>query len=488
MDTIQPTPRNKLLGLLADAFAAADGYAQKPDSVMPGGKANPPLAMISDLVGIGALGRTLDRASYGYPLTNIGKANVPLIPADTADAALAVGPVTAAAGKVGKGVGKVASAMAEEVLTRPIAGTRAAQRGAIRVGGDPSLMPSHNTSIDSLANTISGNGTIELYSPSIGIKRGSLMHGFSSGRDGVNLIPRVGAYDPQNSVSSLFNRDVYSPRWEDYPGSIARDTKPGGHSARLEDRFNDLNQPEKLKAAEGSTPWHEDTLQRVLDALDGNYQQAVAITDSPAFRSFAQYEKSPLGAGLLKPDNSVNHAAAGLKARREAFESLPDLSNGEKHAVMLEATNGFPETTAKRRILEALSEGAEPELAQSYAENADGLLSAGHKLRQAYRKTPSEYAELKVHGPTPVNAENWAGAVVDPMLGGMDNSTEQVLSALINSGVPVATRYNAGYKLPFDHPLHPANQGVTLNSPSFEIADIMQQQAGPARKQPLRTR
>ena len=101
MDTIQPTPRNKLRPP-GGCFAAADGYAQQRPRYARR-KANPPLAMISDLVGVGALGRTLDRANYSYPLTNAGKANVPLIPADTADAAFAVGPVTATAGKAGKG-------------------------------------------------------------------------------------------------------------------------------------------------------------------------------------------------------------------------------------------------------------------------------------------------------------------------------------------------------------------------------------------------
>lgn len=509
MDTIQPTPRNKLLGLLADAFAAADGYAQQKDPVMPGGKANPPLAMISDLVGVGALGRTLDRASYSYPLTNAGKANVPLIPADTADAAFAVGPVTAAAGKAGKGAGKVASALLEEALTRPIAGSRAAQRGAIRVGGDPSLMPSHSTSTDSLEGTISSNGTMELYSPSIGIKRDSLMHGFGSGGANVRLVPRVGAYDPQNSTSSLFNRDAYTPRRESYNGEILKSVEDrmaniggaakhavGSARSRLEERFSDLPSPEKLKAAESSIGGgHEDTLKRVLEALDGNYPHAIAITDSPAFRSFGQYEKSPLGANLLVKEGSVSMDAAGAEKRRQAFKDLPYLDEQDKHKVMMEATGGWPREVAQDKISDALLQNSSlprdflpSELTEGVEKEFQALVpkyyEAGQKLRQGYRSMPSEYAELKVHGPTPVNAENWATAIVDPFIGGdVDEGAQKVLSALMQAGVPPVTPYDALTQLPYGHPMRPYRSNNT-----FDLADIMQQQAGPARKQPLRPR
>jgi len=88
LDSISPTPRNGLLGLLADALMGADRYANKPQAGMPMGKANPVLGLLSDAIGLGGAGRTLDRLSYGDPITNIGKANVPLIPQGTADAAM----------------------------------------------------------------------------------------------------------------------------------------------------------------------------------------------------------------------------------------------------------------------------------------------------------------------------------------------------------------------------------------------------------------
>jgi hypothetical protein len=53
---------------------------------MPGGKANPPLAALSGLLSLPSLATTAQRASYGEPLTNMGKANVPFLKPETADA------------------------------------------------------------------------------------------------------------------------------------------------------------------------------------------------------------------------------------------------------------------------------------------------------------------------------------------------------------------------------------------------------------------
>ena len=93
LGTIQATPRNKLLGLLADGLKAADRYANKPDPTMPGGKANPPLSLLSDLASLRSLAVTADRASYGEPLTNAGVANVPFLKPETADSLMTLAPM-----------------------------------------------------------------------------------------------------------------------------------------------------------------------------------------------------------------------------------------------------------------------------------------------------------------------------------------------------------------------------------------------------------
>lgn len=88
----KPTPRNELLGLLADALNKANAFANKTDSTMPMGLANPPLSMLAQALSLGSIARTADRASYGEALTNYGKANVPLLKTDTANALMAVIP------------------------------------------------------------------------------------------------------------------------------------------------------------------------------------------------------------------------------------------------------------------------------------------------------------------------------------------------------------------------------------------------------------
>lgn len=82
----RPTPRNLLAGYAADLLGAANDYAQKPDNTMPMGKANPLLSLLAEFAGLPSLATTANRISYGEPLTNIGKANVPLLKPETADA------------------------------------------------------------------------------------------------------------------------------------------------------------------------------------------------------------------------------------------------------------------------------------------------------------------------------------------------------------------------------------------------------------------
>lgn len=511
MGTIAPTPRNRLIGQLADLILGADQYAQKPDPALPNGKANPPLAILSDLIGVGGLGRTLDRLSYGEPITNLGKANVPLIPPDTEAALGAIGPVAGAAGKAAKLAGRGVSAVADAVAGAPVG--RTAQRGAIRVGGDPSLMPSHDTSTGNLAATLN-NGTMELYAPSIGIRQGELMSGFSGDGVPVSMIPRVGAYDPQNSASTLFNRDAYTPRFADYPGRITKTVKKrmadygepvsqasGAARERLDDRMVNPGDQDWLRGAEGGRYTGPDStkFQRVYQALgatDSKIGQATAIADSPAFRSFEHYENSPIGARLLQ--SQPNHTSYEQHAQDTAFPALLNSARRDSmHRIMQAATEdnlGSHDWTRKNveqtlRLLADDDIGVEQSLHYNPANKViDAAVEGGRKLRQAYRASPSEYAELKVHGPTPLTQENWAGAVLQPIpqWQPMTSRDEQVIQALIDSGLTPATYYDAARALPFDHPGHPFNSDGPASNAKFDLADILQKQAGPARKQPIR--
>lgn len=85
---IKATPvKNKEAHAIAKALDAVHGFASKPF-----GYNNPPGEMISDLLGIPATARTLERIGYGEPLTT-GKGMTAKPKADTMDALMSVAPL-----------------------------------------------------------------------------------------------------------------------------------------------------------------------------------------------------------------------------------------------------------------------------------------------------------------------------------------------------------------------------------------------------------
>lgn len=113
-DEIKPTPRNYLLGLLADA-------AQKVNETVsrPGGYDNPPARMLMSLLGVPAIAQTLDRLSYGEPLTT-GRGMTTKMRPEVTEALLSVapgvGPAAKATGKAAKSVAPKAAQMAEQYM------------------------------------------------------------------------------------------------------------------------------------------------------------------------------------------------------------------------------------------------------------------------------------------------------------------------------------------------------------------------------------
>jgi hypothetical protein len=133
---MRATPRNKLIGLLADALGGARDYANRPDPTMPGGLANPPLSMLSNALSMSSLAKTADRMSYGDPLTNSSQANVPFLKPETADALMTAAPLAMAAAPYlarGAQTGMANLQAANTVGRMPMAG----QRGAVVWHGSP---------------------------------------------------------------------------------------------------------------------------------------------------------------------------------------------------------------------------------------------------------------------------------------------------------------------------------------------------------------
>lgn len=81
-------PRNKLLGLLADALTQANTWATKNDPRYADKRENQTMGLLADAVSLGSIAKTADRLSYGDALTNARKANVPFLKPETADVAM----------------------------------------------------------------------------------------------------------------------------------------------------------------------------------------------------------------------------------------------------------------------------------------------------------------------------------------------------------------------------------------------------------------
>lgn len=99
--SMRETPRNQTMGYISDFL----NYLDKNALQQQFGYRNPVTGIISEALGIPAASRVANKLSYGEPITNVGKANVPLIPEDTAEAAMFAAPI---AGAYGKTAGKMA--------------------------------------------------------------------------------------------------------------------------------------------------------------------------------------------------------------------------------------------------------------------------------------------------------------------------------------------------------------------------------------------
>lgn len=98
-DGIRATPRqNQILGLLADRLKQAQQFGAKPF-----GYENPPVEMLMNLLGVPAVQQTLERMSYGEPLTT-GRGMTTQVRPETVEAAMTLLPMAAGAAKATKGL------------------------------------------------------------------------------------------------------------------------------------------------------------------------------------------------------------------------------------------------------------------------------------------------------------------------------------------------------------------------------------------------
>jgi hypothetical protein len=119
-DNLQATPRNELLGLLSDAMYGGINYMKDP-------RRSQQMQGLAGLLESTGIPQTTQRMAYGEPLTNIGRANVPLLKPETADAMMNVAPLMPAVGKAGKAVAR----MAGEEINAAMMGERGGLLGAM---------------------------------------------------------------------------------------------------------------------------------------------------------------------------------------------------------------------------------------------------------------------------------------------------------------------------------------------------------------------
>ena len=92
-DYIGATPQNPLLGLLYGGY----DYLRSPQRTQQ-------MQGLASLLESTGLPKTIERMSYGEPLTNIGRANVPMLKPETAEAMMTVAPM---AGPAARGAGRL---------------------------------------------------------------------------------------------------------------------------------------------------------------------------------------------------------------------------------------------------------------------------------------------------------------------------------------------------------------------------------------------
>ena len=109
-DNLQATPRNELLGLLSDAMYGGINYMKDP-------RRSQQMQGLAGLLESTGIPQTTQRMAYGEPLTNIGRANVPLLKPETADAMMNVAPLMPAVGKAGKAVARMAGQEITDVMS-----------------------------------------------------------------------------------------------------------------------------------------------------------------------------------------------------------------------------------------------------------------------------------------------------------------------------------------------------------------------------------
>jgi hypothetical protein len=289
--SMRAQPQNAALGSIADFLKQT--YSPRRTQQMQG---------TMEFLGVPALARTAERLSYGQPITNVNKANVPMLPDDTAEAAMLVAPPLASLAKrVGTNLVQTAPYVARDIVqnvTSPLKSYAVKPKGgnwAPPAGSRDSVTMSVNP-IKRNPDVISGD--------------------------------MINAAAGEDLWSKMVDMDVYH-----YPASWLRENRP--------DVLNNLLGPEKGAI----NKWLDTKLEKYIRNDMGTPDDPIRLAHEEGFSHIPGNEANDLGAWL--PDDV---AAMRVKA------GYPE----EGFAVKRHAEAGFPEATEvnarKAEMWEALAD------------------------------------------------------------------------------------------------------------------------------------
>jgi hypothetical protein len=342
-------------------------------------------------------------------------------------------------------------------------------------------MPWHQADGEKLLSAIQ-HGHAEITSPSIGISKDAIPNQFFIRNGDAMLVPRVGAFDPGAYSATLFNRDAYTPRSGDYFANQADGLFSPGQSRLMDRGFDSMLSGKFLRGAENAGDagllgrTKPASYEEIRSSLGGDLH-GIPVNDSPIFRDFASFERSPRGAGVLYPGADATFPQYRANAAQSFEKAFPGMSQMTRDTAM-QAVGQLMELRAKaggaedmQRVLnnpETMAH-AYPELARMMELDPEAL-SKLSVFRGGLARSPSNYAELKVHGQVQLSPEHFAGALIGTRDGLTSDVGHAVAQRLEYLGLP-ARRITMG--------------DAYDPREAFDLANELQQYAGPARKSPL---
>ncbi len=439
-------PKKPAAALLAKGLAAFDKYAKDPNNIiaqaLPFSDKTDRAGLtgeLSSLLGIPEAASFFDRVAYGDNLT-VGK-NQTLKPAENVvEGALTAAPFL--------GQGLASGYKAASKLPTPKPNQVNGLLGFLGKNDPaPGLFLSHGADSADLVSIDTGKLIRELYAPSFAVTKDKLST--FKGADSL-VVPWPENVDPKTAKSILTATDSYTPRWHAYKGKRFDnlpdnlDLQSGLASSDVSEFVNQrlyekLGNPfphggikqegakafwnalPGLNAGMASRSWERT---RPMSNSSDFFSQRIA--ESPHFQSLEHFVKSPYGGQLVGDtaghgrlsdiNRSFNELAAPLvylgepitKTGAPPVELLKGLASNT-HPWSLRVVGKTPreDMLGELRVIDQAT-GEKRPLTPEEFKYAQG---EARRLLRDLKTAPTDYAELKLHGPWQVNQGTTAGII-----------------------------------------------------------------------------